>query len=70
MNLKALELDIFFFLFVPKDPQLVDKLMQDLGANKDNEVDFNEFVVRVASLTVDCRTTEEERKVEISSKLI
>ena len=37
-----------------KDPQLVDKIMQDLDANKDNEVDFNEFVVMVAALTVAC----------------
>ncbi|CAD7684575.1 unnamed protein product [Nyctereutes procyonoides] len=35
-----------------KDPQLVDKVMQDLDANKDNEVDFNEFVVMVAALMV------------------
>lgn len=28
--------------------------MQDLDANKDNEVDFNEFVVMVAALTVTC----------------
>lgn len=56
MILKACELDIFFFLFVPKVPRLIDKLMQDLDANKDNEdeVDFNEFVVRVAALTVAC----------------
>lgn len=53
MNLKAWELDIFFFLFVPKGPSL-DKLMQDLDSNKDNEVDFNEFVVRVGALTVAC----------------
>lgn len=33
---------------------MVDKVMQDLDANKDNEVDFNEFVVMVAALTVAC----------------
>ncbi|KAB0345716.1 hypothetical protein FD754_022642, partial [Muntiacus muntjak] len=37
-----------------KDPKLVDKIMQDLDANKDNKVDFNEFVVMVAALTVAC----------------
>uniref|UniRef100_A0A8C9DZC9 S100 calcium binding protein Z n=1 Tax=Phocoena sinus TaxID=42100 RepID=A0A8C9DZC9_PHOSS len=42
------------FLSCQKDPELVDKIMQDLDANKDNEVDFNEFVVRVAALTVAC----------------
>ncbi|XP_004678254.1 PREDICTED: protein S100-Z [Condylura cristata] len=40
------------FLLCQKDPQMVDKIMQDLDANKDNEVDFNEFVVMVAALTV------------------
>lgn len=33
---------------------MIDKLMQDLDTNKDKEVDFNEFVVRVAALTVAC----------------
>ncbi|KAK2502300.1 hypothetical protein MC885_005684 [Smutsia gigantea] len=42
------------FLSCQKDPRLVDKIMQDLDANKDNEVDFNEFVVMVAALTVAC----------------
>uniref|UniRef100_A0A8C6B477 S100 calcium binding protein Z n=1 Tax=Monodon monoceros TaxID=40151 RepID=A0A8C6B477_MONMO len=42
------------FLSCQKDPELVDKIMQDLDANKDYEVDFNEFVVRVAALTVAC----------------
>ncbi|KAB0375099.1 hypothetical protein FD755_013591, partial [Muntiacus reevesi] len=37
-----------------KDPKLVGKIMQDLDANKDNKVDFNEFVVMVAALTVAC----------------
>ncbi|KAG9328214.1 hypothetical protein JZ751_015826 [Albula glossodonta] len=31
---------------------LVEKIMNDLDSNKDNEVDFNEFVVLVAALTV------------------
>ena len=29
-------------------------MMQDLDANKDNEVDFNEFVVMGAALTAAC----------------
>lgn len=35
--------------------------MQALGTNKDNEVDFNEFVVRVAALTVACNDYFAER---------
>uniref|UniRef100_A0A670XUF2 Protein S100 n=1 Tax=Pseudonaja textilis TaxID=8673 RepID=A0A670XUF2_PSETE len=44
-----------------KDPQLVDKIMQDLDINRDNEVDFNEFVVLVAALTVACNDFFEEK---------
>ncbi|XP_045352073.1 protein S100-Z isoform X1 [Leopardus geoffroyi] len=49
-----LQQELTEFLSCRKDPQLVDKIMQDLDANKDNEVDFNEFVVMVAALTVAC----------------
>ncbi|XP_076836118.1 protein S100-Z [Brachyhypopomus gauderio] len=42
------------FLTTQKDPMLVEKIMNDLDSNKDNEVDFNEFVVLVAALTVAC----------------
>uniref|UniRef100_A0A670JQL3 Protein S100 n=1 Tax=Podarcis muralis TaxID=64176 RepID=A0A670JQL3_PODMU len=50
------------FLSCQKDPQLVDKIMQDLDSNKDNEVDFNEFVVLVAALTVACNDFFEEKE--------
>ncbi|XP_008990161.1 protein S100-Z [Callithrix jacchus] len=49
-----LQQELMEFLSCQKDPQLVDKIMQDLDANKDNKVDFNEFVVMVAALTVAC----------------
>ncbi|NXO02490.1 S100Z protein, partial [Rhinopomastus cyanomelas] len=42
------------FLSGQKDPLLVDKIMNDLDSDKDNEVDFNEFVVLVAVLTLAC----------------
>ncbi|KFW69390.1 Protein S100-Z [Pygoscelis adeliae] len=42
------------FLSGQKDPLLVDKIMEDLDSNKDNEVDFNEFVILVAALIVAC----------------
>ncbi|XP_047587727.1 protein S100-Z [Lutra lutra] len=51
---RLLQRELTQFLSCQKDPQLVDKIMQDLDANKDNEVDFNEFVVLVAALTVAC----------------
>ncbi|XDC56817.1 protein S100-Z [Ovis aries] len=49
-----LQRELTEFLSCQKDPELVDKMMQDLDANKDNEVDFNEFVVMGAALTVAC----------------
>ncbi|KAF1503325.1 hypothetical protein FQV19_0017707, partial [Eudyptula minor] len=44
-----------------KDPLLIDKIMKDLDSNKDNEVDFNEFVILVAALTVACNDFFEEQ---------
>ncbi|XP_068425889.1 protein S100-A1 [Clinocottus analis] len=42
------------FLTADKDACEVDKIMADLDENKDGEVDFQEFVVLVAALTVAC----------------
>lgn len=33
---------------------VVDKIMKDLDENQDGQVDFQEFVVLVAALTVAC----------------
>ncbi|XP_054908457.1 protein S100-Z [Poeciliopsis prolifica] len=49
------------FLTSQKDPMLVEKIMNDLDSNKDNEVDFNEFVVLVAALTVACNDFFQEQ---------
>ncbi|NWS61045.1 S100Z protein, partial [Chunga burmeisteri] len=49
------------FLSGQKDSLLVDKIMKDLDSNKDNEVDFNEFVILVAALTVACNDFFEEQ---------
>ncbi|XP_076844481.1 toll-like receptor 18 [Brachyhypopomus gauderio] len=42
------------FLAASKDPLVVEKIMADLDENKDGEVDFQEFVILVAALTVAC----------------
>ncbi|KAJ8287999.1 hypothetical protein COCON_G00006580 [Conger conger] len=42
------------FLAASKDPMVVEKIMTDLDENRDGEVDFQEFVVLVAALTVAC----------------
>lgn len=56
----------FFFLSFQgqNDPHLVDKIMNDLDSNKDNEVDFNEFMTLVATLTVACNDFFEEQLEE------
>ncbi|XP_056900526.1 protein S100-A1 [Takifugu flavidus] len=41
-------------LTASRDPMVVDNIMRDLDDNKDGEVDFQEFVVMVAALTVAC----------------
>ncbi|XP_074509169.1 protein S100-A1 isoform X2 [Sebastes fasciatus] len=42
------------FLAASKDPKVVDKIMADLDENQDGEVDFQEYVVLIAALTVAC----------------
>ncbi|XP_037120991.1 protein S100-Z [Syngnathus acus] len=54
------------FLTSQKDPLLVEKIMNDLDSNKDNEVDFNEFVVLVAALTVACNDFFQEQKKKMT----
>nr|XP_020666424.1 protein S100-A1 [Pogona vitticeps]XP_020666426.1 protein S100-A1 [Pogona vitticeps] len=44
------------FLETQKDTESVDKIMHELDENGDGEVDFQEFVVLVATLTVACNT--------------
>ncbi|XP_063086277.1 protein S100-P [Cavia porcellus] len=44
------------FLQSAKDKDTVDKLLKDLDANGDAEVDFNEFIVFVAALTSACHS--------------
>ncbi|XP_059251707.1 protein S100-P [Mustela nigripes] len=42
------------FLQTKRDRDAVDKLLKDLDANGDAEVDFSEFIVFVATLTAAC----------------
>nr|XP_032600457.2 LOW QUALITY PROTEIN: protein S100-Z [Taeniopygia guttata] len=49
------------FLSGQKDPLLCDKNMNDLDSNKDNEVDFNEFVILVACFDCACNDFFEEQ---------
>ncbi|KAG9345387.1 hypothetical protein JZ751_009934 [Albula glossodonta] len=42
------------YLGNPQDKDAVDKVMGDLDANNDGEVDFTEFIILVGALTVAC----------------
>ncbi|TNN40221.1 Protein S100-A1 [Liparis tanakae] len=54
-ELQLTKLDLFVLpVQASKDPRVVDKIFADLDENKDGEVDFQEFVVLVAALTVAC----------------
>ncbi|OCT66706.1 protein S100-A1 [Xenopus laevis] len=44
------------YLETQKDAMSVDKIMSELDENGDGEVDFQEFVILVASLTVACNS--------------
>ncbi|XP_021533343.1 protein S100-P [Neomonachus schauinslandi] len=48
------ELPGFLQMRTKRDRDAVDKLLKDLDANGDTEVDFNEFIVFVAMLTAAC----------------
>lgn len=41
---------------------LLEKIMNALDSHKENEVDFNEFVVLVATLTVACNDFFQEQQ--------
>ncbi|XP_021012872.1 protein S100-A1 [Mus caroli] len=49
-----LQTELSGFLDVQKDADAVDKVMKELDENGDGQVDFQEYVVLVAALTVAC----------------
>ncbi|XP_008330087.1 protein S100-A1-like [Cynoglossus semilaevis] len=51
---KLMENELSNFLRSQKDPAAVDKIMKDLDANGDNQVDFEEFVSLVVGLSIAC----------------
>ncbi|XP_029435266.1 protein S100-A1 [Rhinatrema bivittatum] len=53
---ELLQNELGSFLEDQKDSSSVDSIMKDLDEDGDGEVDFQEFVTLVASLTVSCNT--------------
>uniref|UniRef100_A0A6B2F2L2 Protein S100 n=1 Tax=Bothriechis nigroviridis TaxID=88079 RepID=A0A6B2F2L2_BOTNI len=51
---ELLQNELGVLLETQRDTDVVDKIMQDLDENGDGEVDFQEFVILVAALTVAC----------------
>uniref|UniRef100_A0A2K6LKP2 Protein S100 n=2 Tax=Rhinopithecus TaxID=542827 RepID=A0A2K6LKP2_RHIBE len=51
---ELLQTELSGFLDAQKDVDAVDKVMKELDENGDGEVDFQEYVVLVAALTVAC----------------
>lgn len=49
-----MENELSGFLKSQKDPTTVDRLMKDLDANKDGEVNFEEFLSLVLGLSIAC----------------
>ncbi|KAM6910010.1 protein S100-A10b [Xenentodon cancila] len=51
---KLVENELPNFLKTQKDPLTLDRIMKDLDQNKDDELDFEEFVPFVAGLSIAC----------------
>ncbi|KAM9807413.1 protein S100-A10b [Syngnathus typhle] len=51
---KLLETELPTFLKTQKNPKTVDCILQDLDHNKDDKLDFEEFLPLVAGLSLAC----------------
>ncbi|KAJ0055095.1 hypothetical protein NL108_009022, partial [Boleophthalmus pectinirostris] len=51
---ELMECELSNFLRSQKDPGAVDKIMRDLDANGDGQVNFEEFVSLVVGLSIAC----------------
>ncbi|XP_065101798.2 protein S100-A10b [Paramisgurnus dabryanus] len=51
---QLMETELSSFLKSQKDPAAVDKIMKDLDANGDGQVNFEEFVALVVGLSIAC----------------
>ncbi|XP_072250332.1 protein S100-A10b [Leuresthes tenuis] len=68
---KLLENELPNFLTTQKTSDTLDRIMKDLDQNKDDELDFEEFVPFVAGLTAACEkhfTLPSEKKAHKGKK--
>ncbi|XP_061597772.1 S100 calcium binding protein S isoform X2 [Cololabis saira] len=56
------------YLGSSKDNEAVEKVMNDLDANNDGEVDFTEFIILMGALTVACNDFFLEFKTDDTAK--
>ncbi|XP_008420712.1 protein S100-A1-like [Poecilia reticulata] len=65
---QLMENELSNFLKSQKDPGAIDKIMKDLDANGDGQVDFEEFVALVVGLSVACEQCYKTHKGLKSAK--
>ncbi|XP_059195657.1 protein S100-Z-like [Centropristis striata] len=51
---KIVEAELPSFLKAQKDPETVDNILKDFDANKDDKLDFGEFLLLVARISISC----------------
>ncbi|XP_066539002.1 protein S100-A10b [Hoplias malabaricus] len=65
---QLMETELSSFLKSQKDPATVDKIMKDLDANGDGEVNFEEFVSLVVGLSIACEQLYQMKKTHSCKK--
>ncbi|XP_068613842.1 protein S100-A11-like [Brachionichthys hirsutus] len=59
---KLIEEELPSFIKAQKNPQTVDSIMKDLDLNKDDKLDFEEFLPLVAGLALACEKCYNSRE--------
>ncbi|XP_048008882.1 protein S100-A1-like [Megalobrama amblycephala] len=65
---QLMETELSSFLKSQKDPAAVDRIMKDLDATGDGEVNFEEFVSLVVGLSIACEQLLQKHKHQWVSK--
>ncbi|KAM9487918.1 protein S100-A10b [Clarias gariepinus] len=65
---QLMEAELANFLKSQKDPATIDRMMRDLDANGDGEVNFEEFVALVVGLSIACEQCYQMHKKATAQK--